>query len=143
MIVAAGADAVIGYACQATLDAGDEVVTHGRRSLEAPSAAFTWSLPGRPELPEHLRGADYVGIDGMWAGDPEEGERATRHLRELATPLLDMSGAVGYLDKQRSLDPYFPAGLRYYWKALYLDALPEPAIDAVVRQRAPGRPRAA
>ena len=27
MIVAAGADAVIGYACQATLDAGDEVVT--------------------------------------------------------------------------------------------------------------------
>ena len=100
---------------------------------ELSSAAFTWSLPVAPELPEHLRGADYVGIDGMWAGDPEEGERATRHLRELATPLLDMSGAVGYLDKQRSLDPYFPAGLRYYWKALYLDALPQPAIDAVVR----------
>ena len=31
-------------------------------------------------------------------------------LRELATPLLDMSGPVGYLDFQRSLDPFFPAG---------------------------------
>ena len=103
---------------------------------ELSSAAFTWSLPVAPELPEHLRGADYVGIDGMWAGDPEEGERATRHLRELATPLLDMSGAVGYLDQQRSLDPYFPAGLRYYWKALYLDALPR-ARDR--RGRAPHR----
>ena len=27
LVVAAGADAVIGYACQATLDPGDEVVT--------------------------------------------------------------------------------------------------------------------
>ena len=59
----------------------------------------------------------------MWAGDPAEGERATRALRELATPLLDMSAPVDYLDFQRSLDPFFPAGLRYYWKALYLDGL--------------------
>jgi hypothetical protein len=70
----------------------------------------------------------YVGIAGMWAGDPVEGERATRHLRELATPLLDMSGPVEYLDFQASLDPYFPAGVRRYWKALYLDGLTDDAI---------------
>ena len=27
---------------------------------------------------------------------------------------------------QRSVDPFFPAGLRRYWKALYLDGLCEP-----------------
>jgi FAD/FMN-containing dehydrogenase len=68
----------------------------------------------------------------MYAGDPGEGERLTRPLRELATPLLDMSGPVAYLDLQRSLDPFFPAGLRYYWKALYLDGLPDAAIEQTV-----------
>ena len=68
----------------------------------------------------------------MWAGDPDEGERAVRRLRELATPLLDMSGPVRYLDFQRSLDPFFPAGVRRYWKALYLDDLPDAAIEATV-----------
>ena len=55
-----------------------------------------------------------------------------RTLRELATPLLDMSGRVEYADLQRSLDPFFPAGTRYYWKALYLDGLADGAIDTTV-----------
>ncbi len=91
-----------------------------------------WSLPVLDELPEQLRGAPYVGVAGMWAGDPAEGERATRGLRELATPLLDMSGRVEYLDFQRSLDPFFPAGVRRYWKALYLDGFSEAAIETTV-----------
>ena len=106
----------------AVADAPDELSTAG----------FIWSLPVVDELPEPLRGAPYVGIGGMWAGDPEEGERATRGLRELATPLLDMSGRVAYLDFQRSLDPYFPAGPRRYWKALYLNGLSDAAIDTTV-----------
>jgi hypothetical protein len=68
----------------------------------------------------------------MWAGDPDDGERATRHLRELATPLLDMSGRMEYLDFQRSLDPFFPAGARRYWKALYLGGFSDAAIDTTV-----------
>ena len=90
--------------------------------------AFTWSLPVIPDLPEHLRGAPYVGVSGMWAGDPEEGAAATRALRELATPLLDLSGPVAYAEKQREIDPFFPAGLRYYWKALYLEELADAAV---------------
>jgi FAD/FMN-containing dehydrogenase len=106
----------------AVADAPDELST----------AWMIWSLPVVDELPEELRGAPYVGVAGMWAGDPAEGERATRHLRELATPLLDMSGRVEYLDFQRSLDPFFPAGPRRYWKALYLDGYSDEAIDVTV-----------
>ena len=100
---------------------------------ELSSSAFIWSLPVIPELPEHLRGMPYVGVEGMWAGDPEEGEAATRALRSLGTPLLDLSGTVPYLDAQSALDPFFPAGLRYYWKALYLETLPDAAIAQTVR----------
>jgi FAD/FMN-containing dehydrogenase len=106
----------------AVADAPDELST----------AWLVWSLPVVDELPEQLRGLPYVGVAGMWAGDPDEGERATRALRELATPLVDMSGRVKYLDFQRSLDPFFPAGPRRYWKALYLDGFSDTAIDTTV-----------
>ncbi|HEV2727494.1 MAG TPA: BBE domain-containing protein, partial [Solirubrobacterales bacterium] len=42
------------------------------------------------------------------------------------------SGRVGYLDFQGSLDPYFPAGRRYYWKAHYLEGFSDEAIDTTV-----------
>jgi FAD/FMN-containing dehydrogenase len=114
---------------EAVADAPDELSTAG----------FIWSMPVVDELPEALRGAPYVGIAGMWAGDPKEGERATRALRALATPLLDMSGAMPYLDYQRALDPFFPAGHRRYWKALYLDGFSDAAIETTVK-RANRRP---
>jgi FAD/FMN-containing dehydrogenase len=106
----------------AVADAPDELSTAG----------LIWSLPIIDELPAQLRGLPHVGVIGMWAGDPAEGERATQRLRELATPLLDMSGPVEYLDFQRSLDPFFPAGPRRYWKALYLDGFSDAAIDTTV-----------
>jgi FAD/FMN-containing dehydrogenase len=88
---------------------------------ELTTAGLIWSLPAVDELPEPLRGAPYAGVAGLYAGDPEEGERIMQPLRELATPLLDMSGVVAYADLQHSLDPLFPHGVRRYWKALYLD----------------------
>jgi FAD/FMN-containing dehydrogenase len=99
---------------------------------ELSTAGLIWTLPVVDELPEQLRGKPYVGVAGMWAGDPAEGERVTRAVRELATPLMDMSARVEYLDFQRSLDPFFPAGRRYYWKALYLDGLPDSTIETTV-----------
>jgi FAD/FMN-containing dehydrogenase len=107
----------------------DAVAGAPRRAVDR---GLIWSLPVVDALPEALRGLSYVGVAGMWAGDPADGERATRHLRELATPLLDMSGPVAYLDFQASLDPYFPAGPRRYWKALYLDGFSDAAIDLTV-----------
>jgi len=40
-----------------------------------------------------------------------------------------MSGPVEYLALQQSLDPFFPAGVRRYWKALYLDGFSDAAVD--------------
>src|ERR671924_1126595 len=75
----------------AVADAPDELSTAG----------LIWSLPLSDELPEELRGRPYVGVAGMWAGDPEQGERVTRGLRELTTPLLDLSARGEYFELQR------------------------------------------
>jgi len=99
---------------------------------ELSTAGFIWSLPVIDDLPEQLRGAPYVGVTGMWAGDPDQGEHVTQTLRALATPLLDMSGTMPYVEFQQSLDPFFPAGPRRYWKALYLDGFSDAAIDTTV-----------
>jgi FAD/FMN-containing dehydrogenase len=107
---------------EAVADAPDELSTAG----------FVWSLPTVDELPEELRGRPYVGVVGMWAGDPDEGERASRALRELAMPLVDLSGRVEYLQFQRALDAFFPADARRYWKALYLEDFADDAIATTV-----------
>ena len=99
---------------------------------ELTTAGLVWALPEIDALPEELRGRPYVGLAGMWAGDPDEGERAIQPLRELATPLIDMSAPAEYLEFQQSLDPFFLAGRRYYWKALYLDGLADSAIETTV-----------
>ncbi|WP_205695478.1 FAD-binding oxidoreductase [Conexibacter sp. SYSU D00693] len=99
---------------------------------ELTTAGLIWSLPDVEALPAALRGAPYVGVAGLWAGDPDDGERVTRALRRLAEPLVDLSGVVPYAELQRSLDPYFPAGRRYYWKALYLSTLADDAVELTV-----------
>ncbi len=99
---------------------------------ELSTAGFIWALPVIDELPEAMRGLSYVGVVGMWAGDPDEGERASMAIRELATPLLDLSGRVEYRDFQASLDAFFPSGVRRYWKAIYLDGFSDAAVHLTV-----------
>ncbi len=128
---------VFGLNVAYALEDAERVLTGWREAVadapdELSTAGLIWSLPAVDELPERLRGLPYVGVAGMWAGDSAAGERATKELRELATPLVDMSGPVEYAELQRSLDPFFPAGRRYHWKALYLDRLSDAAIDTTV-----------
>ena len=94
---------------------------------ELSTAGLIWSLPVIDDLPEELRGRPVRGVGrGPRAGHPARASASRAHLRELATPSPDMSARMGYVDFQRSLDLFFPAGARRYWKALYLDGRPPP-----------------
>ena len=69
----------------AVAGAPDELSTEG----------FIWSLPVVDELPEQLRGLPYVGVAGMWAGDPAEGEHATRRAARAGHPAAGLERAGG------------------------------------------------
>jgi len=99
---------------------------------EVTLAAGFWSIPAIPEMPESLHGEPVLILDGVYAGPVEEGEVVLQPLRDLGTPLLDLSGPMPYTDVQSSYDDFFPDGDQYYWKSLYLEALTNEAIDAIV-----------
>jgi FAD/FMN-containing dehydrogenase len=107
------------------------------RSLmpEAPdelmALAIYWTAPPEEFIPEEHQGAPVMVVVGCWSGPLEEGERATQALREIATPVADLSGPMPYLDVQRLFDPEYPKGLRYYWKSLYLQELSDDVIRLV------------
>jgi FAD/FMN-containing dehydrogenase len=87
-----------------------------------------------PELPPELHGVMYAGVFGMYAGPVEEGMRTFQPFRELAPPLLDLTGPYPFVGVQTMLDAKFPDGVQRYWKALYLDALTDEAIDMIVER---------
>jgi FAD/FMN-containing dehydrogenase len=99
---------------------------------DATTAFVVWAIPDDPDLPERLRGRPACALDGMYAGAPEAGEALFRSLREVATPLIDMSGRTPYVEAQSALDSLFPDGELYYWKSLFLDELSDDAIEQIV-----------
>jgi FAD/FMN-containing dehydrogenase len=96
------------------------------------SEAYFWSIPAVDDFPLELHDTPIVVLNAVYAGAADEGERVMRPLRELAAPLLDLSGTAPYTDVQQAFDPFFPRGWFYYWKSLYVDALDATAIDEAI-----------
>jgi hypothetical protein len=103
---------------------------------EVTSTIVTITFPAVPEMPEAVHDRPVAIVGGVHAGpDPEAGLAEMAPLRDLGTPLFDMSGPMPYRGVQSGFDAFFPRdALHAYWKSQYLDALPDEAIDAIARQ---------
>jgi FAD/FMN-containing dehydrogenase len=74
----------------------------------------------------------YVGVAGMWAGDPAEGERVTRPPARAGHPAARHERARGLSRLPVLTGSVLPCGRRYHWKALYLDGLADADIATTV-----------
>ena len=98
------------------------------------------TVPEDPAFPKETWNEKVMMVQGVWAGPAEEGGRAVQPLRELATPILDFSGCMSYCTVQSLFDTLFPkGGQRAYFKSLYMDTLPDAAIEEIA-PRATDRP---
>jgi hypothetical protein len=95
---------------------------------EVSSSGIIWSVPAVEGFPEALHGAPIVVPMAVYAGPADEGERVLQPLRELGTPLLDLSGLLPYTALQASFDFAFPKGVMYYFKSRYVDRLSDELI---------------
>ncbi|HET7596612.1 MAG TPA: FAD-binding oxidoreductase [Burkholderiales bacterium] len=98
---------------------------------ESTMGALLFHMPDDPSLPAALRGAPVAGLGGVYAGAPEEGEKALRALREYGPPLVDKFAPTPYNVAQRMADFLWPPGLQSYWKSTYLKSLDDAAIDTI------------
>jgi FAD/FMN-containing dehydrogenase len=98
------------------------------------------AMPADPHLPEPVHEQPCVIVAGVYAGDADEGMAVLQPLRELGTPLADISQPMPFTVVQSAFDGFFPrGGLQSYWKSLYLTELSDDAT-ALMAQRALERP---
>jgi FAD/FMN-containing dehydrogenase len=87
--------------------------------------------PPAPFMPDALVGRPVLTIVVAAFGDLERAERLVAPLRALA-PAADAVGPMPYVALQSMLDAGNPSGMRNYWKAAFLDDLPDAAIAAAI-----------
>jgi FAD/FMN-containing dehydrogenase len=100
---------------------------------DAPDELMTIVLhrkaPPMPWVPEELHGKLVVIIAPCWAGDPEEGEKFVKPLREFSSPVADVCTVKPFLVHQSMFDPSFVPGRWYYFKSCDVAELTDEIID--------------
>jgi hypothetical protein len=107
---------------------------------EVSAEAIAITMPADPHLPEPIHDQECFVVAAVFAGDVDEGMDVLQPLRELGTPLADISQPMPFTMVQSAFDGFFPHGqLQSYWKSLYLPELSDEAID-LIAQKAQERP---
>jgi FAD/FMN-containing dehydrogenase len=96
-------------------------------------------MPPLPPVPPEMHWAPVAIAFAVYAGPVQQGEAVLQPVRELGTPVADMSGPQPYVAIQSALDAAFPNGLRYYWKSFSGSRLSDEFADALAALCA-GRP---
>jgi FAD/FMN-containing dehydrogenase len=97
---------------------------------EVTPVALPLTMPADPHLPEAIHNQDTLIVGGVFAGDAEEGMGVLQPLRELGTPLADISQPMPYRMVQSAFDAFFPRQqVNSYWKSTYVPELSDALID--------------
>lgn len=103
--------------------------------VTAEAILFPSRFPADPHLPEPVHGQQALVVAAVFAGDPEVGMGVLQPLRELATPLADISQPMPFTVVQSAFDGFFPRGeLQAYWTSLYVNDFSDEAIELIVQR---------
>jgi FAD/FMN-containing dehydrogenase len=102
---------------------------------EVTPEAIAITMPADPHLPEPIHDQECLVVAAVYAGDVDEGMQVLQPLRELATPLADISQPMPYTAVQSAFDDFFPRGqFQSYWKSLYLSELSDEVLDLIAQK---------
>ena len=110
-----------------------EFITHAPDDLNG-FFAFLIVPPG-PPFPEHLHNKNMCGVVWCYTGPLEQAEAAFQPIRAKFPPALDFVGPLPHPALQGMFDALYAPGLQWYWKADFVDALSDEAINDLHRAR--------
>jgi FAD/FMN-containing dehydrogenase len=116
--------------------AGDLLPEFRRIAKEAPDELTIWVVmrkaPPLPFLPTEWHGKEVLIFAACYSGDMKEGEKATRALRALSSPIVDVISPHPFTGWQAAFDPLLTPGARNYWKSHDFIDLADPTIKIMV-----------
>jgi hypothetical protein len=93
------------------------------------------TLPASEHTPPEIHNTPFVVVGAVFNGDPDEGMKVIQPLRELGTPLADISQPMPFAAVQTAFDEFFQRGtLRSYWKSTFVNELTDEIVDIVVEK---------
>lgn len=95
--------------------------------------AFMLRTPPVEPFPQKYHGQVAVALVGCHCGPVAGAEMALKPLAEFGQPFLAAVQRTAYTAAQQAFDAGMPKGLRWYSRFHYLKALPDSAIDTVLR----------
>jgi FAD/FMN-containing dehydrogenase len=87
--------------------------------------------PPLPFVPESWHGREVLVLAMCYIGRIEDGEQATRPLRDIGNPIAESVGPMLFADWQKAFDPLLTEGARNYWKSHDVAAFGAEAVDII------------
>jgi FAD/FMN-containing dehydrogenase len=87
--------------------------------------------PPLPFIEEAYHGELVILVPFVWLGDPAEGEKLIRPIRDHGETIGDGSGMKSWKVWQSAFDGLSEHGARNYWKSHHLTGLPDDCIDQI------------
>ncbi len=85
------------------------------------------SVPPGPPFPEELHLRKVCGV--VWCSTGDEDAPALKAARSFGTPLLDGIAPMPFPVWNSAFDGVYPAGDQWYWRADFVDSIPDAAIE--------------
>ena len=100
------------------------------------------AVPPLPFLPEAVHGSRCRGGSApVTPAIMDIGEAAVAALRRLGDPIADLLAPMPYVALQQLVDPLWEAGAANYFTSVFLDGVPDPAVDTLVEAHGRSAPR--
>jgi FAD/FMN-containing dehydrogenase len=91
------------------------------------------SVPPAPPFPEELHLQKVAAVIWCWTGDPEQADEMFAEARSQPGLLMDGVQPMPLPAIQSAFDPIFPPGEQWYWRADFVEEIPDEAIEQHVR----------
>lgn len=103
--------------------------------LQAPEDLYGFfavlTVPG-PPFPEELHGRKMCAVVWNYTGDPEKFDELFKPVRELK-PDFEFVGPMPFPALNSMFDQYYPTGLQWYWRADFINEIPDEAVAQHVK----------